>query len=91
MTRWSVGIYIGVERRTGQYIVYDHNSETIQHARTIAQVPAPMRWSVEKVKEMSATQWKSREPTGPEVIQDQPADQAETMAKTPTIRRLYIR
>ena len=71
--------------------MYDHNSETIRHARSIAQVPAPMKWSVERVKEMSATPWKFREPTGPEVIQHQPADQAETMAKTPTIRRLYIR
>ena len=34
MTRWSVGVYVGVERRTGQYIVYDHRSETVHHART---------------------------------------------------------
>ena len=87
MTRWSVGVYIGVERRTGQYIVYDHNSETIRHARTIAQVPAPMKWWVERVRKLMATPWKSRE-LG--LIHHQPADQAETTAETPTIRRLYI-
>ena len=71
--------------------MYDHNSETIRHARTIAQVPAPMKWSIERVKEMLATPWKSREPTEPGVISHQPADQAETKLKMPTIRRFYIR
>ena len=40
---------------------------------------------------MLATPWKSREPTEPGVIQHQLADQAETVTKTPAIRRLYIR
>ena len=44
LTRWSVGVHIGVERRTGQYIVYDQENETMHHARTIAQVPIPTEW-----------------------------------------------
>ena len=40
---------------------------------------------------MLAIPWRSHEPTKPGVIHHQPADQAETAAKTPAIRRLYIR
>ena len=40
MVRWSAGIDLGVERRTGQRVVYDHNSKIIRRAGTIAQVTA---------------------------------------------------
>ena len=83
-------MYIGVERHAGQYIVYDHAIEAEQHVRTAAQVPRPMKWSVETIKEMLAALWKSHEPIDPGVIQHQPDDQVKTTTKTPNIRRLYI-
>ena len=43
MTRWSIRVYICIERRTGQYVIYGHKSERVHHARNIAQVPAPAK------------------------------------------------
>ena len=91
MTRWSSGIYLGIERRTGQYIIYDEQTESIHHARTIAQVPTPSKWSIDRVKEMLTTTWKQHSPTTHEAIEHRPAEQVTTTNKTTTIRRLYIR
>ena len=64
---------------------------TVHHARTIAQVPAPMKWSIHRIQEMPTTPWTSNGPTEPGVIHHQPTDQVKTTTKTPTIRRLYLR
>ena len=81
------GVYIDDGLVAGQYIVYDHKMKAVHHARTIAQVPVPMKWSVERIQEMLTTPWKSHEPIGPGVIHHQPADQVKTTTKSPTIRR----
>ena len=91
MTRWSSGIYLGIERTTGQYMIYDQQTASVHHARTIAQVPSPSKWSIGKIKEMLTTTWKSHSPTTHEAIEHQPAEQVATTNKTTTIRRLYIR
>ena len=91
MTRWSSGIYLGIERRTGQYTIYDHKTESVYHARTIAQVPTPSNWFVDRIMEMLTTTWKSHTPVEHEAIHHQPVERIEMTNKTPTIRRLYIR
>ena len=91
MARWSARLDLGIERHTGQYIVYEHNLQAVRHARTTARVPEPTKWSVDRVKEMLTTAWKSHEPTVPGTIHHQPTGPVETTKKTTTIRRLYIR
>ena len=80
--RWSVGTYLGVEHRTGQYVVHDHESQTIRHARTIAQVSEPMKWSVDRIKEMVTTPLIAHEPTEPVVIDYKTTTQVETTKKS---------
>ena len=89
--RWSSGVYLGLERRTGQYIIYDQQIVSVHHARTIAQVPTPSKWSIDRVKEMLTTTWKQHLPTTHEAIEHKPIEQVATTDKTATIRRLYIR
>jgi hypothetical protein len=42
-TRWrfSTGVWLGVERRTGQFVVYDKSMGGIRHARTLMPMPKP--------------------------------------------------
>ena len=91
MTRWSSGVYLGIERRTGQYMIYDQKTGSVYHARTIAQVPGPSKWSIDTIKEMLSTTWKSHSPITHEAIEHQPVERVTTTDKTTTIRRLYIR
>ena len=44
--RWGAGIWLGVDRRTGQYVIYDHSHGGIRHARTIKAMPLSQQWSM---------------------------------------------
>ena len=44
--KWSTGVWMGIERRTGQYIVYDKAHGGIRTARMILRMPEPQQWSL---------------------------------------------
>ena len=87
--KWSMGIWMGIQRRTGQYIVYDKARGGIRAARTILRMPEPQQWSLEIVKDVSATPWSVHEPSTPEVIHHQPADKPQAAEKLAHVRRVY--
>ena len=47
--RWSVGVWIGLDRRTGQHLLYDKSMGGLRMARTIMAMPRPQGWSSEAI------------------------------------------
>ena len=45
-----MGVWLGIERRSGQYIVFDKELGGIRHAHTIKPMPDPQQWQVEKIQ-----------------------------------------
>ena len=89
--RWSTGVWLGIERRTGQYLVYDKDHGGIRTARTILRMPDPQQWSLDKIKEVAATPWTTHEAPTPEVIHHKQSDIPPTLDKAPQLRRVYIK
>ena len=94
--RFSVGVWLGVDKRTGQHIVYDRDMGGIRYARTVMALPEPQRWSLDKVQQVAVTPWSLHTATESEVIihkgeDPAPARGGEEPAKLAQVRRLYIR
>ena len=88
--RWSVGMWLGSERRTGQYTLYDKTMGGVKAARTILRMPEPQQWSLDMVKELEATPWAVVDSKLPEVIHHQPAAEPTVSDKPAQVRRVYI-
>ena len=90
--KWSTGVWLGLERRTGQYTIYDIELKAVRHARTILRLPEPQKWSIGDVQGIAVTPWSIHEPTGPEVTFPQKDTAPENLpAKQRMARRMYIR
>ena len=66
---------MGNDKRTGQYVVFDQDLGGIKHARTIMRVPEPQKWSLDRIKEVSATPYSTHVPDVPEVTFREPSGQ----------------
>ena len=60
------GTYVGVDRRTGQYII--HVCDGIQYARTVMRLPELNGWDNDRLAEIEATPRSLHVPKDPEVI-----------------------
>ena len=90
--RWGAGIWLGVDRRTGQYIVYDHSHGGIRHARTIKAIPSPQQWSLDTVQQVCVTPWASHEPAAPVIVPRDAHPEVPAQERQPhRARQLYIR
>ena len=89
--RWSSGVWLGIERRTGQYVVYDKTMGGIRTARTILRMPQPQQWSLDAIRGIEATPWSIHEPNVPEVVHHQPSSDITTKERVAQVRRVYIR
>ena len=93
-TRWrfSTGIWLGVEKKAGQFIVYDKSMGGIRHARTLVPMPKPQKFNLDAIREVAATPWSIHEPTVPEVIRvEGGVGHEDKPGRAPVVRRLYIR
>ena len=50
---FSAGVWLGVDKRTGQYLVYDKDMGGIRQARTLIPMPRPQKWSAETVQSVA--------------------------------------
>ena len=89
--RGSTGVWLGLERRTGQYLVFDKTMGGLRTARTILRMPEPQQWSLELVRGWSATPWTVHESSVPEVIHHSPGPEPAVENKLPQVRRVYVR
>ena len=65
---WSTGVWLGLDRKTGQYIVFDKQLGGIRHARTVMPMPQSQQWSIERLQEIDITPWAKFEGPAPVVV-----------------------
>ena len=53
--RFHVGIYMGVDRRTRQYMI--HSGDGIAYARAVLRFPGPNKWDKDELAKIRATPW----------------------------------
>ena len=64
---WSIGIWLCVDHRNGQYIFYDPEQRSIKYAWTFMRVPDVEKWSVVKLQSMDAIPWSAHTTEEPDV------------------------
>ena len=89
--RWSTGVWMRIDKRTGQYRLYDITMGGIRYARTLLRMPEPQQWSLDRVKEVTATPWSTHVKPESEVIHHKREGEAPQADELVPVRRLYIR
>ncbi len=64
--KFHVGTYVGVDRRTGQYMI--HRGDNIEYARTVVRFPESNKWDKEELANVRATPWSLHVPKETEVV-----------------------
>jgi hypothetical protein len=65
--RLGCGIWLGFERRTGQYVIYDNEAKRSAYSRTPVHFPDKEEWKREKVDEIEIVPWDLHTRAEPEV------------------------
>ena len=91
--RFGLGVWIGVDARTGQHIFFDTATTTIRHARTLMRLPDVEKFAGTGVAQMSITPWASSATETPKaVFADKNVPKAEVQADmTMKARSIYIK
>ena len=55
-TQWQFGVFIGIRRSSGEFIIADQRSE-MKCARTVRRVPLQSRWIVGNLEWVKLTPW----------------------------------
>ena len=89
--RFHLGAFIGIDRRTGQYML--HDGTEIKLARTVMRLPDANKWDRTELAKIAATPWDVHQPRAQEVVfRDQidpvPVDLAN---KVIIARNVYIK
>ena len=89
---WSSGVWLGVHRRTNQYVLYD-DEHGIRHARTIMRYPDAQKFSAEAAQKVSVGPQQIHVPEQRDAIFKEPADRPlqEGEVKERQARRFYVR
>ena len=88
--RWGAGVWLGVDGRTGQYVVYDKDHGGVGHTRTIKAMPQGHQWSMAKLQEVDALPW-SAHVAPPPAIEPQTVKEPDMKGRRPIVRRIYIK
>ena len=71
--RWNKSAWIGVDTKTGQYMVWD--GQRVAFCRTISRLMDSQKWSSDELAKLRVTPWQMHTPTAPDIIfQEKRAD-----------------
>ena len=88
--RWHSGTFLGMDRRTGQYTLYD--GKEIKLARTVMRLPDGNKWDKEALSAVNSTPWDLHRPRELEVVfKDKVVKDAELVDKVALSRQVYIK
>ena len=89
-SRFHSGVFVGIDSRTGQYMIYD---DGIKLARTVTRVPELEKWSKALLSDIQMTPYSLHVPKEPEVVIREPVARADDapIPKEEITRRLYLR
>ena len=88
--RFHAGIFVGVERRTGQYMF--HDGDSIKIARTVLRVPGADKWKKEAMAKIGCTPYDLHQLREPEMIFREKKEESkeEPQRKVIMARQVYI-
>ena len=89
--RFHQGVFIGIDRRTGQYMLYSDGE--VRLSRTVVRVPESEKWSKDRLADVQATPLNLHRPNAPEVIFKEKVDieQREYIDKAAISRQVYLK
>ena len=64
--RWHSGVFVGIDRRTGQYKIY--SDDQVRLARTVVRVPEVDKWCKDSLSGVRITPWDLHVPRETEII-----------------------
>ena len=67
--RFGMGVWLGIDERTGQHIIYDSN-HGIRHARTLLRLPDAQKFESERAAAVSVTPWSTSPVAKPGIVFD---------------------
>ena len=70
--RWPAGVFVGVDQRTGQYMIFSDGE--VRLARTVVRVPEVEKFDKEALTNVQATPWDLHQPREAEIIFKEKAD-----------------
>ena len=53
--RWATGMWMGIDLRTGQYILWNSQLKSIQYCRTLLRLPEVEKWNREQLSSVAMT------------------------------------
>ena len=91
--RFSVGVWLGLELKTGQYILWDPKLEGIRHSRTLMRLPDADKFDRDKTSSVALPPWSLHRDAEPHVrFPERPQAEQEVKQVEPSLaRRVYIR
>jgi len=92
--RWGQGIFVGICRATGQYIIYDVKDDKMAKARTVMRLPNVMKWNKDDIEALTHTPYTGYEPKEPGVtIREQIEETAQQVRQEQSAkpRSMYVR
>ena len=89
--RWTTGVFIGMCKMTGRYLVW--NDVSVIAARSILRMPDVQKWNKDRVDAIAMRPYQLHKPVEPRVIFKEAADEIpqEAADTLRLIRRLYIK
>ena len=82
--RWGIGVWLGVDSRTGQNILFDDSQGGFQHSRTLMRMPDAQKFDIDRISSVTATPWSIHEMTQPEgVFAEKETNQDQDQAALP--------
>ena len=90
-TRFHSGIFVGIDQRTGQYMIY--SGDEIKLARTVVRVPELEKWNKASLAGVSVTPYNLHVPKEAEVVfkDKNEVDQQAPEPKASLARQIYLR
>ena len=67
--RWSTGVWLGVDPRNGQHILFDSSQGGIRYSRTLLRLPDVQKFDLELIKAVIATPWSIHSPSDKQDVQ----------------------
>ena len=88
--RFHVGIFVGIDARTGQSMI--HGGDQIMLARTVLRLPEANKWDRVELAKIAATPWDLHRPREQEVVLKEPRVEqaADLEGKIALARQPYI-
>ena len=73
--KWHPGVFLGIDRRTGQYTLYD--GESIKLTRTVMRVPEANTWDKDALSKVHLAPWDLHKPWDLEIVSKEKADKVD--------------